>query len=612
MKQINFERLIHNLRCEKKEVEKAVVLAYLRLKGIDFSESKRLEIFLKETDERLVGELINYLETECAELSLYSLVDLFESLADDTKKKENGIVYTPVEIQRFIIENLFSPEGTIPSVCDPSCGCGTFLLTAAKWIHEEFGVSYQEVLSHNVYGIEIKENAVRQAELLFDMLLMENGEAPAAAYHIICGDATNKKLLDSVKAQFGTFDYVIGNPPYVRSRNMSQHTKSSLHQWKSASVGNVDLYIPFYEIGLYLLGDNGGLGYISPNTFMQAVNGRALREVFIERESQVRIADFRDSQMFGGVTSYTCIVWVDRGERNKSILYARMKDFGAAKNLEYMEYSAAQFAPNKRWRMYDSDTNHIVWKLEHAGKSLDSWKIRNGLATLKNDLYFFIPSAEDADFYYREYQGNTYRIEKNICIDVVKPNVIKNEAELASKLEKAIFPYRLKEGVFLCYSEDEMETMFPRAYDFLREYKEELANRDKGKGKYPAWYAYGRTQGMNNTGKKLLIPYISCEPIAVICTDPKMLFYCGYALISDDEEELKMLKKFLESDAFWYYICTTSKPYSKGYMAFAKNYIAKFSIPSLTHKEKEWLLSIEDKAAMNTWIWKKYGVQITQ
>ena len=114
---------------------------------------------------------------------------------------------------------------------------------------------------------------------------------------------------------------------------------------------------------------------------------------------------------------------------------------------------------------------------------------------------------------------------------------------------------------------------------------------------------------MNNFGKKLLIPYIAGEPIAVLSLEEKLLFYCGYALISDDEQELKILKCFLESDAFWYYIYHTSKPYSKGYMAFAKNYIVNFTIPKLSEAEKQYLLSSTSKAELNRWIWAKYGIE---
>ena len=138
--------------------------------------------------------------------------------------------------------------------------------------------------------------------------------------------------------------------------------------------------------------------------------------------------------------------------------------------------------------------------------------------------------------------------------------------------------------------------------------KQTLLCRDKGNGKYEAWYAYGRTQGINNFGKKLLIPYISGSPIAILSMDENLLFYCGYALFSNDETELKILKTFLESNIFWYYIEHTSKPYSKGYMSFAKNYIQNFSIPNISENEKNFLLSSPDKVVLNNWISQKYSI----
>ena len=111
---------------------------------------------------------------------------------------------------------------------------------------------------------------------------------------------------------------------------------------------------------------------------------------------------------------------------------------------------------------------------------------------------------------------------------------------------------------------------------------------------------------MNNFGKKLLVPYIGGEPVAILSTDEKLLFYCGYALFSDDLTELKLLKTFLESDVFWYYLKHTSKPYSKGYMSFAKNYIKKFSVPNLNPEEKKYILQEQNKKTLNEWIWHKY------
>jgi hypothetical protein len=191
---------------------------------------------------------------------------------------------------------------------------------------------------------------------------------------------------------------------------------------------------------------------------------------------------------------------------------------------------------------------------------------------------------EDDLYYFREYNGKIYRIEKKICIDVAKPNIMRNEQDLISKGEKAIFPY--KEGIII--NENTMQLLYPYAYNFLLEYKDKLCSRDKGKiNNYPTWYAYGRTQGMNNIGKKILIPYMADHGVAIIAENPQLLFYCGYAAFSEDLTTLKLLKIFIESDMFWFYIKMTSKPYSKGFMALAKNYIKNFGLPQLTEMEKD-------------------------
>ncbi len=241
--------------------------------------------------------------------------------------------------------------------------------------------------------------------------------------------------------------------------------------------------------------------------------------------------------------------------------------------------------------MRESSIDEVIHKLESSGTPLSNWKIRNGLATLKNDIYFFSPTKADNKYYYREYNGKSYKIEKNVCIRVAKPNIIKSEAELEQKMEIAIFPYTHTDSTYQLIEEDIFQSSFPEAYKFLTEYKSILLNRDKGHGNYPAWYAYGRTQGMNNFGKKLLIPYKSGRPVAVLPLVIDVVFYCGYALLSEDIEELKKLKVFLESESFCYYIFLTLRFYFPGDMAFAKNYIVNFTTPEPSEKEKAYLMA---------------------
>lgn len=606
---MNIKQLVNKLMKISNDVtsiEKALVYSFADIITVDINNSKWLKRYLSDVDYSVVDK-VNIITDK--KLSLNELIAIFEMLVPQSEKKEKGIVYTPEIITRYIVSNTLNCD-SIPTVLDPSCGCGAFLVAAIEYMHKKYLVSYSDIVSSYLYGVDVDSNAIDRVKSLLSLVVLMYEEEEKCDFHFICANTLDKKTFIRLKKLCKKgFDCIIGNPPYVRNKNMNDNTKSFLSNWVSSSVGNVDLYIPFFEIGIKLLSDNGKLGYISPNSYLQGVNGRSLRKYFASEQHQVEIIDFRDSQVFENVTSYTCITLIDKSISTDVIKYFRLNETNTLEKHSFSEYHYADFPDGKPWRMRESSIDEVIHKLESSGTPLSNWKIRNGLATLKNDIYFFSPTKADNKYYYREYNGKSYKIEKNVCIRVAKPNIIKSEAELEQKMEIAIFPYTHTDSTYQLIEEGIFQSSFPEAYKFLTEYKSILLNRDKGHGNYPAWYAYGRTQGMNNFGKKLLIPYISGSPVAVLSLDPDVLFYCGYALLSEDIEELKILKVFLESEAFWYYIFHTSKPYSKGYMAFAKNYIVNFTIPELSEKEKAYLLVSHTQKEVNTFIWGKYNIQ---
>lgn len=610
LSEMNIKQLVNKLlkiSGDVTSIEKALVYSFADKAAVDTNKSQWLKSYLSDINYSIVNKVNQITESN---LSLNELITTFEMLIPQIEKKEKGVVYTPEIITRYIVSNTLSCDN-IPTVLDPSCGCGAFLVTAAEYMHERYGVSYSEIISSYLYGVDIDSNAIDRIKSLLSLIVLMNGEEEKCSFHFICADTLDKKTYNRLhKMRKNGFDCVVGNPPYVRNKNIGEDTKCHLTNWVSSSIGNIDLYIPFFEIGIKLLSENGKLGYISPNSYLQGVNGRSLRRYFAAEQHQLEIIDFRDSQVFENVTSYTCITLIDKSIKTNVIKYFRLNETNTLEKHSFSEYHYTDFPDGKPWRMRESSVDEVIHKLESSGTPLSNWKIRNGLATLKNDIYFFSPLKEDTKYYYREYKGKSYKIEKSICIKVAKPNIIKSEAELEQKMEIAIFPYTHTDNTYQLIDEDDFQSSFPEAYRFLSDCKSILLNRDKGHGNYPAWYAYGRTQGMNNFGKKLLIPYISGSPVAVLSLDPDVLFYCGYALLSEDIEELKILKVFLESKAFWYYIFHTSKPYSKGYMAFAKNYIVNFTIPELSDEEKGYLLAEHSREELNEFVMKKYNLDI--
>lgn len=576
-------------------IERAFVSVYVKQRHVDIELSAVVKKFLKQKDYCLIEEYL----TEAVSLkSLDELVFAFECLVDDADKKNNGVVYTPKEIREYIIYESVNNK-TVPKIIDPACGCGAFLISAAEYLHEKYKISYGEIYNNYLYGCDIDAHSIEKCKVLLEILMIQNREfIPGIHYALLIGNALD---ILNTKQYMGKYDVVIGNPPYVRAKNIDLQIKATISNW-SVVTGNVDLYIPFYQLGMELLRDNGIMGYISPNTFLQSVNGRGLRNYIRDNNYNMKIINFKDSQRFNGVTHYTCISIVNKGRHDGVIRYSVFsKEF--SKN-NFTDYKISEFSDNAEWRFGSDKIDNLIYQIEHQPDKLENYHIRNGLATLCNDLFFFSVVREDKDFYYRVYNEREYKIEKGICINIAKPNIMRTEKDLISKGQKAIFPY--ENGMII--TEESFENRYPFAYEFLKEYEDILKQRDKGNTKkYPAWYAYGRTQGMKNVGKKILIPYMADRGVAIISKDTDLLFYCGYAAFSDDLTTLKVLKAFVESDVFWFYIKMTSKPYSKGYMALAKNYIKNFGLPNLTEEQKSKLLGM-NKYDRERYIAKLYNL----
>ncbi|TNJ39332.1 hypothetical protein FGF66_05185 [Chlorobaculum thiosulfatiphilum] len=109
----------------------------------------------------------------------------------------------------------------------------------------------------------------------------------------------------------GGFDVVIGNPPYVSANEVKKFsTKEQYNFLKSnyeTAKGTVDLYIYFFERGMNILHPNGYLSYITPNRFLSASYGTALREHIIANYEIESIVNYSDKKVFPDASTYPII-----------------------------------------------------------------------------------------------------------------------------------------------------------------------------------------------------------------------------------------------------------------------------------------------------------------
>jgi adenine-specific DNA-methyltransferase len=391
-------------------------------------------------------------------------------------------------------------------------------------------------------------------------------------------------------------------------KNISLETKKLLGNWKVCSTGHPDLYIPFFQIGLENLSSKGVLGFITMNTFFKSVNGRALRGYFKEKNYKIKIIDFGSNQIFKSKSTYTCICLI---EKRKSLFmeYKRSNLINLFKNNPFEKIIYNDLDSAKGWNLNQIE---LLDKIENVGTLFGKlYKTRNGIATLKNNIYIFKQIDENADYFTLKKNDKIYEIEKKICKDIINPNRFAQKVNIASIMEKVIFPYFFSGDKVKLIKEDELKENYPKAYKYLQVNKEILSLRDKGKGAYENWYAYGRNQSLEKLKFKLFFPHITPNiPDFTVNTDENLLFYNGLAVITEDERELHFLKQLMSSRLFWSYIKLSSKPYGSGYYSLSRNYIKYFGVYNFTSEEKDYIISCKDRDELDTFIENKYEVRI--
>lgn len=301
-----------------------------------------------------------------------------ETIAQSRRKKD-GIFYTPDYIVRYIVENSlgtylreheekfkeeFKLKGDINDVnyekreqqayekyqqflenvkvLDPACGSGAFLVYVFDYLMAENkrvasirGTLFnndqyiRSILKNNIFGVDLNEESVEITKLSLWLKSAEKGkQLTTLNKNIRCGNSlisdpevAGSKAFDwnqefSGIMESGGFDVVVGNPPYVSAMDLKKTLPEPEHKFLKSeyetAVGSVDLYIFFFEKGMNLLKSKGYLSFISPNRYLSASYGKALREWVIENHKIVSLVDYSDTRVFPDASTYPVITFLKK------------------------------------------------------------------------------------------------------------------------------------------------------------------------------------------------------------------------------------------------------------------------------------------------------------
>ncbi|MDD9811110.1 MAG: Eco57I restriction-modification methylase domain-containing protein [Gammaproteobacteria bacterium] len=488
------------------------------------------------------------------------------------KHKQYGIVYTPEWIVDLILDGAVCGYTPVLKICDPACGDGAFLARLVGRICDAVPARDCRRALENLSGFDIDADALAQCERRLDAVLVAKGKRLKIQWNLHCMDSTDRA---SLAPHAGRFDCVVGNPPYVRIQHLGEARRKRMQRdWKLANRGSADLYIAFFEIGMFLLKRGGRLGYITPNTYAKTMAGQPLRRFIREQHGIVRLIDFGEHQVFDGATTYSLITVLHKNNKLEKFALCR---YDGKRIVSKGMVSASNLPAKRFWTLESENTLREIERIRARGRPLGEIAgIHVGLQTLADDVFIMEKQAEDAGVVVAlDARGREMRIESAVTRPILKASLMKDGKDAKERI--IIFPYignRL-------FAEDNFKEQFPMAYRYMAEHKTLLLKRDKGKFDSRRWYAFGREFGLFETfGEKLVTSGMNKRPNFQKCPAPEYTFYSGYCVKPKAGVDLDALLAVLNSDEMDFYIRHTSRDYQNGWKSYAKSFIQDYGVPA--------------------------------
>lgn len=370
-------------------------------------------------------------------------------------------------------------------------------------------------LSNDIYGIELDENLYKAClNELND--IVNNYNLPKVSWKLFNDDALTFQYNIS-------FDYVIGNPPYISYKEIDKENRSIIKEkYKSCSIGKFDYCYAFIELGMSLLTERGKMIQLIPNNIYKNVFGNKLRELLKDHISI--IYDYPNKKLFKDTLTSISIFVYDKSANGK-IKYRNITE-KTKKNID-------RNSLGQKWifdTSFQSNSDYLRFG--------DVFNASIAIATLYNKA--FIVDADSIE---------AKSIESTLLKSAVSPKTLRY-----GKKKKIIFPYKYIKGRLKHYTKEDFEKLFPNGATHLKKFQKELMDRNSDKN--ALWFEYGRSQALSHMYKeKLLLSTIVTNKAEIYRLDKKTIPFSGiYITVKDENYTLDDAIEILQSDAFIEYI----------------------------------------------------------
>jgi len=527
--------------------------------------------------------------------------------------EERGAVFTRREVVDFILDLVgYTTDRPLHKkrLLEPSFGHGDFLLAAverllAAWRSHAPGVP-ATALQDCIRAVELHRASFEETRAKTLALLRKSRVSAPDAKALAQAWLTRGDFLLTPLPE--TFDYVVGNPPYVRQELIPDALMAEYRARYRTVFDRADIYIPFIERSLNSLCEGGVLGFICADRWMKNRYGGPLRQLVAERFHLKIYIDMYDTPAFHtDVIAYPAITIITREKPGRTRVARRPQIEKTALN-DLARLLTAPKAPDpdgpvkemaditagaQPWILDSSDQLELVRRLERDFPTIEEAGCRVGIGVATGADKAFIGPFDELD--------------------------VEDDRKLPLAMTRDILSGEVKWrglGVINPFSDsgDLVDLkQYPRLRRYLEARKDEIAKRHIAQKVPSNWYrTIDRIYPELATRPKLLIPDIKGEA-HIVYEDGRLYPHHNLYYITSDEWDLRALQAVLRSGIARLFVATYSTRMRGGYLRFQAQYLRRIRLPrwqdvsARTRSELIDAANTGDSAALNKAVFALYG-----
>lgn len=503
-----------------------------------------------------------------------------EVMAAEGGVDARGAIFTRSEVVGFILDLAGYTEDQPlheKRLLEPSFGGGDFLLPIierllAAWRVARPNGSALNDLADAIRAVELHHDTYRSTRSAVLALLGRHEIAADAATALTdCWLAQGDFLLAPLEGQF---DFVVGNPPYVRQELIPPPLLAEYRSRYLTMYDRADIYIPFIERSLSVLSARGRLGFICADRWMKNRYGGPLRSFVAERFHLKIYVDMVDTAAFhSDVIAYPAITIISRevpgatriayrpaiDRTTLTTLAALLKapslpnEAGPVRELSHVTNGS------EPWLLESFDQMALIRRLEGAFPLLEEVGCKVGIGVATGADKAFIGDFEALD------------VESDRKLPLVTTKDIMT-GEVQWRGQGVINPFAALGGLV---DLDE----YPRLRRYLEARREMIAKRHCAQKNPANWYrTIDRITPALAGRPKLLIPDIKGEA-HIVFEEGKLYPHHNLYFVTSDDWDLRALQAVLLSAITHLFVATYSTKMRGGFLRFQAQYLRRIRIP---------------------------------